>query len=87
MAELAALGCASTMHVVRLPYAGRDWHMAAKDINFSTGSIAWRWEQGYQDGLRAIKHAGWLSAVEAGVGLVVHELPPLPRQGRRATDQ
>ena len=73
--ELAALGCGSTLHVVRLPYAGRDWNMAAKDINFSKGSIEWRWDQGYQDALRAIKAAGWLSFVTEDTPLVVHELP------------
>ncbi|HAT33695.1 MAG TPA: patatin [Janthinobacterium sp.] len=75
--ELAELGCDSTMHIVRLPYAGRDWHMAAKDINFSKGSIEWRWDQGYQDGLRAVKAAGWLAFVTEDTPLVVHELPPL----------
>jgi NTE family protein len=75
--ELAMLGCDSTMHVVRLPYAGRDWHMASKDINFSNGSITWRWGQGYQDAMRAIEHAGWLTAVPEETGLVLHELPPL----------
>ncbi|MDP9108688.1 MAG: patatin-like phospholipase family protein, partial [Pseudomonadota bacterium] len=35
--EVAALGCETTMHIVRLPYSGRDWHMASKDINFSRG--------------------------------------------------
>jgi len=74
--ELAALGCDSTMHIVRLPYAGRDWHMAAKDINFSKGSIEWRWDQGYQDGLRAVKMAGWLAFVTEDTPLVVHELEP-----------
>lgn len=77
--ELTALGCDSTMHIVRLPYAGRDWHMAAKDINFSKGSIDWRWEQGYQDGLRAVKAAGWLVKLTAPTPLVVHELPPLEK--------
>jgi NTE family protein len=76
-AELEALGCGSTLHVVRLPYAGRDWNMAAKDINFSQGSIDWRWDQGYQDALRAIKASGWLSFVSEDTPLVVHELPPL----------
>jgi NTE family protein len=78
VAELAELGCDSTIHVVRLPYSGRDWHMASKDINFSQGSIAWRWDQGYQDALRAIAHAGWLTEVSEETGLVVHELPPHP---------
>ena len=78
--HLAALGCDSTLHIVRLPYSGRDWHMASKDINFSRGSIAWRWEQGYSDASRAIGSHGWLDEVPADVGIVVHELPPLPGQ-------
>jgi NTE family protein len=74
--DLAQLGVGSTLHVVRLAYAGRDWNMAAKDINFSKGSIEWRWDQGYQDALRALKAAGWLSLVTEDTPLVVHELPP-----------
>jgi NTE family protein len=75
--ELAELGCHSTLHVVRLPYAGRDWHMAAKDVNFSKGSLEWRWDQGYGDAMRALKHAGWLQYVTEDIAVVVHELPPL----------
>jgi NTE family protein len=74
--DLAELASDSVMHIVRLPYAGRDWHMAAKDINFSKGSIEWRWNQGYQDAQRAIEAAGWLSFVTEDTPLVVHELPP-----------
>ncbi|GJI92366.1 patatin-like phospholipase family protein [Duganella hordei] len=74
--DLAELGVGSTLHVVRLAYAGRDWNMAAKDINFSKGSIEWRWDQGYQDALRALNAAGWLSFVTEDTPLVVHELPP-----------
>ncbi|MES2019259.1 MAG: patatin-like phospholipase family protein [Pseudomonadota bacterium] len=84
-ADLAALGCDATLHIVRLPYAGRDWHMAAKDVNFSKGSIDWRWDQGYRDALRALNHAGWLQHVAADTAVVVHELPPAPmRPGTRA---
>jgi NTE family protein len=77
--DLAELGVGSTLHVVRLAYAGRDWNMAAKDINFSKGSIEWRWDQGYQDALRALNAAGWLSFVTEDTPLVVHELPPARR--------
>ena len=73
--HLAALGCDTTMHIVRLPYSGSDWHMASKDINFSRGSIAWRWEQGYNDATRAIGSRSWLAEVPEDVGIVVHELP------------
>ena len=74
--QLLALGCDATLHIVRIPYAGRDWHMAAKDVNFSKGSIEWRWDQGYHDAQRAIKHAGWLATVSEDTAVVVHELPP-----------
>lgn len=74
--ELEAMGCGSTLHVVRLPYAGHDWHMPMKDINFSKGSIEWRWDQGYRDATRAIQAAGWLAAVTEDTPLVLHELPP-----------
>jgi NTE family protein len=74
--ELAALGCDATLHIVRIPYAGHDWHMASKDVNFSKGSIEWRWEQGYRDALRALKYAGWLATVADATAVVVHELPP-----------
>src|SRR5450830_1700147 len=33
--DLKELGEATTLHVVRLQYTGRDWNMASKDINFS----------------------------------------------------
>jgi NTE family protein len=84
--KLAALGCDCTLHVVRLPYAGRDWHMAAKDVNFSKGSIEWRWDQGYADAMRALKHAGWLQQVTEDTAVVVHELPPAHDFGSRQAD-
>ena len=82
--QLAALGCDATLHIVRIPYAGRDWQMASKDVNFSKGSIEWRWNQGYQDAMRALKHAGWLAMVAEQTAVVVHELPPEMDQARAA---
>ena len=82
--ELAALGCDATLHIVRLPYAGHDWHMAAKDVNFSKGSIEWRWDQGYRDAMRALKHAGWLRFVTDDTAVVVHELPTHDEGSRQA---
>jgi len=71
--ELETVGTDTTMHIIRLAYAGRDWQMASKDLNFSKGSIEWRWEQGYQDALRAIEHGAWRTAVPEGAGVLVHE--------------
>ena len=71
---LAALDQDSTIHVVRVPYRGQDWHMAAKDINFSRGSLEWRWHEGYQDATRVIKQASWLADANTNHdGVVVHE--------------
>jgi NTE family protein len=81
--ELEMLGCAGTLHIVRLPYSGRDWHMTLKDVNFSAGSIQWRWDLGYKDAMRAITKAGWLEKAANSDAVVVHELPPLADARRR----
>jgi NTE family protein len=80
--QLAALGVDTTIHIVRLPYAGRDWNMASKDVNFSRGSIEWRWQQGYQDALRGIELSQGSPFNSADGGVVVHELPPLDEVSR-----
>ncbi|MGE5469542.1 MAG: patatin-like phospholipase family protein [Bacteroidota bacterium] len=74
--ELAEAACDTTMHIVHLPYAGQDWHMAGKDINFSSGSLEWRWEQGYRDAGQAAEQAAWLAPQPPEIGVVVHELAP-----------
>jgi NTE family protein len=76
--ESIAYGCRSLIHIVHLPYTASDWHMPAKDVNFSRGSLQWRWEQGYSAAMRAINTAAWLDHTENDVGLVVHEPSPLP---------
>lgn len=82
--ELDAVGADTTMHIVRLAYAGRDWQMASKDINFSRGSIEWRWQQGYQDALRAIDDGAWRTIAPEGAGVLVHEIGPDRRKERAA---
>jgi NTE family protein len=74
--EIDAIGDESTIHIVRLAYAGRDWQMASKDINFSRGSIEWRWDLGYQDAMRAIEHGAWRIRAPEGAGVLVHEVGP-----------
>jgi NTE family protein len=72
---MAELGADTTIHIVRLPYSGRDWNMASKDANFARGSVAWRWEQGYQDGLRGIEVSAGCEFESDQAGIVVHDLP------------
>jgi NTE family protein len=74
--QIKALGAATTMHIVSLPYTGRDWNMPLKDVNFSRGSIGWRWKRGYDDALRVIHQACWLVPVPDNSGVVVHEITP-----------
>jgi NTE family protein len=76
--DLKALGKATTMHVVRLQYTGRDWNMASKDINFSRGSIGWRWEQGYNDALRALESCKSELFETSDAGIVIHDFRPAP---------
>jgi len=79
--EFAGLNDNSTIHIVRLRYGGHDWNMPSKDINFSRGSIEWRWEQGYEDAMQARQRilANGETFGNSDAGLVVHELvmPPV----------
>ncbi|MCP1575293.1 NTE family protein [Herbaspirillum rubrisubalbicans] len=72
---MAELNADTTIHIVRLAYAGRDWNMASKDVNFARGSVQWRWEQGYQDALRGIALSQEDSFGQSEAGIVVHDLP------------
>ncbi|MCG2584446.1 patatin-like phospholipase family protein [Massilia sp. TS11] len=81
---LDTLGCDSTLHVVHVPYRAHDWHMALKDVNFSKGSLDWRWDQGYTECRRTLERRAWLDPVAEAHGVLVHELPPPAR--RRQTD-
>lgn len=74
--QVEAVGADSTVHIVRLAYAGRDWQMASKDINFSRGSIEWRWQLGYRDALRAIEEGAWRQQSPEGAGILVHDIAP-----------
>lgn len=72
--KLNAAGCGTSMHVVHLQYSGHDWHTSSKDINFSAGSIEWRWEQGYRDALRAMAQTNWQESYSPEEGIIVHEV-------------
>jgi NTE family protein len=76
--SLQELGDATTVHVMRLQYTGRDWNMASKDVNFSRGSITWRWEQGYNDALAALKACNNALFEPSDAGIVIHDYRPAP---------
>lgn len=57
--QLAAWGCTTRLHVVRLlapPLHGEDH---SKDIDFSEATIRSRWDAGYADTMRVLKQRPW----------------------------
>ncbi|HEY0649310.1 patatin-like phospholipase family protein [Phenylobacterium sp.] len=71
--ELAAYGCPTQMHVIRLlspPLAGEDH---AKDIDFSPLGIRARWEAGYEHTARVLQQAPWTTCVDPMEGIILHE--------------
>ena len=85
--KLNAKGCSTSMHVVHLQYSGHDWHTSSKDINFSAGSIEWRWQQGYRDALRALAQPCWEKAYSPEQGIVVHDVSSAETDTRERSDE
>jgi NTE family protein len=81
--DLAAYGCLTRMHVVRLlaPRLGHEDH--TKDVDFSPSGIQARWEAGHADARRAIERAAWLDDCDPLEGVILHE-PGVPPPGRIA---
>lgn len=74
--ELAAYGCLTRMHVVRLlapPFEGEDH---TKDIDFSPRGIRCRWEAGYADTNRVLELAPWSGDFDPVEGFILHEARP-----------
>lgn len=71
--ELAAYGCLTRMHVVRLlapPLAGEDH---SKDIDFSPQGIRARWSAGYADTVRVLAEAPWTHPADPIEGFILHD--------------
>src|SRR3954452_8972988 len=71
--ELAAYGCLTRMHVIRLlapPLEGEDH---SKDVDFSPSGIRRRWDAGYSDTQRVLVQAPWTGAFDPLEGFILHE--------------
>ncbi|MBV8972082.1 MAG: patatin-like phospholipase family protein [Sphingomonadaceae bacterium] len=71
--QLAAYGCLTRMHVVRLvapPVPGEDY---SKDIDFSRDGIATRWQAGYADTMDVLRTAPWREPHDPLEGFILHE--------------
>jgi NTE family protein len=71
--ELAAWGCRTTMHIVRLLAPRLECEDHTKDIDFTPSGIHQRWEAGYADARDAIAQAPWRSNPDPLDGVVLHE--------------
>ena len=81
MRDMAAYGCLTQMHVVRLlapQLAGED---QTKDIDFSPQGIGQRWNAGHADTVNMLEKAPWEAQVDPLQGFHLHEmrsaLPPM----------
>jgi NTE family protein len=71
--ELAAYGCPTQMHVVRLLAPRLDCENHTKDIDFSPDGIRMRRAAGYDATLVALKKAAWQGQFDPLDGVVLHE--------------
>ena len=73
---LAAYGCHTTMHVVRLLAPQLENENHTKDVDFSPSSIRMRWEAGYTNTMRALEQAPWEREFDPLEGVILHEPRP-----------
>lgn len=71
--ELAAWGCHTTMHLIKLaaPRLEGDDHF--KDIDFTPAGIATRRQSGYEDAMRAIAARPWEAVMDPIEGMAVYD--------------
>jgi NTE family protein len=72
--ELAAYGCLTQMHVVRLLAQRLDGEDHTKDIDFSYSGIRSRWKAGYQDTMGVLDETPWEQPFDPLEGFHLHEL-------------
>jgi NTE family protein len=72
--QLAAWGCATTMHVVRLLAPALEDEDYMKDLDFSAAGIEFRCQAGLADARRMLERAPWQAPADPMEGVIVHEL-------------
>lgn len=73
--ELAAYGCLTRMHVVRLLAPGLAHEDHTKDVDFSPSGIRQRWDAGYANTRRVLERAPWRGDFDPLAGVILHEPP------------
>jgi NTE family protein len=73
---LAAWGCSTVMHVVRLTAPRLPNDDITSDIDFTSDGIELRRAAGYRDGMSALQQQPWKQSVDVLDGVVVHDIAP-----------
>lgn len=77
--ELRALGCKTTMILVRFHRHGLETDLSSKDYAFSPIAINEGIKMGYEQGLQALKDSLWLQPIDEQSGAVLYDLSPHDR--------
>jgi NTE family protein len=71
--ELAAWGCGTTMHIVKLNAPILEGEDHTKDVDFTPNGIRNRWQAGYDDARAMIARSPWRAEVDPIEGVMIHE--------------
>ena len=71
--ELAAYGCQTRMHVVRLLAPQLEMESHTKDIDFSPSGIRQRWDAGYAHTREVLDRRPWVGEFDPLSGVILHE--------------
>ena len=71
--ELAAWGCGTTMHVIKLMAPRLDNEDYTRDIDFSSAGIAARRQSGYDETVAMLARKPWTVALDPVEGMMIHE--------------
>jgi NTE family protein len=74
LARFQALASPHVYNIVHLIYRRKIYDGNSKDYEFSRPSIRERWQAGYDDTRRTLRHPEWLKTPPPDVGVVVHDL-------------
>ena len=71
--ELMSYGCQTRMHIVRLQAPQLKSETHTKDIDFTAGGIAARWQAGYAHTKNVLARAPWVGEFDPLAGVIFHE--------------
>jgi len=71
--EIAGYGCGTLMHIVRLNAAPLENEDYLRDIDFTPEGVDRRWQAGYADTFRTLKHKPWEIPIDPMMGVAVFD--------------